>query len=255
MEIRSRSLGHLCQGIDDIVIVPDAHRNGSRSQYTQKSQLRKNQVQQERHKSEYQVRHQAHHNKMALAHILRCNHKQHTVFQIGVDIRLFPEAHSVDKLMGNQAGNCRQNSRPVYPKVFQYHIKTAAEQHNGIRHDHKRHRKQIQNQPQFFDVVNFLEFHRIGFVLSVRQTLLVAVKFAFPHDSHKIFSLPINCNSGTAPAQRCQTVPESSPCSTPDRTDLYWTNNRAVHAGQPVHPYTCCKDTAADWIPARRQTG
>ena len=53
MEIRSRSLGHLCQGIDDIVIVPDAHRNGSRSQYTQKSQLRKNQVQQERHKSEY----------------------------------------------------------------------------------------------------------------------------------------------------------------------------------------------------------
>ena len=65
--------------------------------------------------------------------------------------------------MGNQAGNCRQNSRPVYPKVFQYHIKTAAGSTMAYVTIISGTESRFKTNPNFFDVVNFLEFHRIGF--------------------------------------------------------------------------------------------
>lgn len=94
----------------NIDIVASPHRYRAPSKTKKDRTMRNEQTNKVGDEAENKTWQHRHENKASLAHRFSADHKQHALFQVGIQIDILPEAESMDDLMRNSADQGKKNS-------------------------------------------------------------------------------------------------------------------------------------------------
>ncbi len=92
----------MAQGVENIVVVARAHARADHAEHGHEYKLWENHADNIGDNAENYVREHRHEYEPALAHRLRADNEQHTLFEISVEIHIIFEADGVEQLVRKQ---------------------------------------------------------------------------------------------------------------------------------------------------------